>query len=213
MNVGKLMIFGDSYSTYAGYIPDGYLAYYTGVRTEKPDLEDVKETWWWRFIEATGATLVQNNSWSGSTIGYTGYSKTDYSRTSSFIYRFEKLLAEGFFKSNEIDTVLVFGGTNDSWCDAPLGEVKDAEIKEEDLYFALPAITHFAARLKAEIGEKQIAFIINDGLKAEITDCLKNACLKNGFRYVEISEVDKIEGHPTKLGMEQIANQVINALA
>lgn len=28
MNFGKVIIFGDSYSTYSGYIPEGYAVYY-----------------------------------------------------------------------------------------------------------------------------------------------------------------------------------------
>lgn len=37
---------GDSYSTYEGYIPQGYHFYYSDKRTEKPIIRGVEKTWW-----------------------------------------------------------------------------------------------------------------------------------------------------------------------
>ena len=58
MKLGNMMIFGDSYSTYAGYIPAGYAVYYSGHREGAPDVSDVKKTWWGRILETTDATLI-----------------------------------------------------------------------------------------------------------------------------------------------------------
>lgn len=90
------------------------------------------------------------NSWSGSTICYTGYNNADCSKTSSFIYRYMKLKSEGFFQQNEIDGIIVFGGTNDSWANAPLGKLKYSGWHEEDLFNVLPAISYFANILKKD---------------------------------------------------------------
>ena len=212
MKFGNIMIFGDSYSTYEGHIPEGYAAYYSGHRDEAPDLSDVKYTWWHKLVTKTGATLVQNNSWSGSTICYTGYNGIDCSRTSSFIYRFEKLLNGGFFDENKIDTLLVFGGTNDSWCGAPLGEEKEGLSEESELYCALPAIAHFATRLKMELTDTRVVFIVNTELRDEVSSALKNAALRNSLDYVELRDIEKVNGHPTERGMEQIFEQVLAAL-
>lgn len=206
------MIFGDSYSTYEGHIPSGYAVYYSGHRENDPDVYDVKNTWWGRLLDATDSTLIQNNSWSGSTIGYTGYNNTDCSHSSSFIYRFEKLLSEGFFKENRINTLFVFGGTNDSWSNAPLGEMKTEGADEKDLFCVLPAICHFAKRLKEELTDTNIVFIGNCDIKKDITDALKAVCELNGLTYIGLTAVDKLNGHPTELGMEQICNQVLEAL-
>ena len=97
--IKNFMIFGDSYSTHRDHIPEGYAFYYTdeGRKPEEPVTKmKYEETWWGRFIAKTGANLVHNNSWSGSTIGYTGYSG-DCSKRSAFIYRYRKLMEEGFF--------------------------------------------------------------------------------------------------------------------
>lgn len=209
MKLGNIMIFGDSYSTYEGYIPEGYAKYYSGHRTGEPDVSDVKNTWWGRLIDATDANLLQNNSWSGSTIGYTGYDNRDCSKDSSFIYRFEKLLADGFFETNRIDTLFVFGGTNDSWSNAPLGELKYENIAQSDLFCVLPAISHFAKRLKETFKDTKIVFIGNCDIKNEITDAMKEVCLHYGFGYIALSDVEKLNGHPTEHGMEQITHQVL----
>ena len=99
----NIVIFGDSYSTYEGCIPDGYATYYSpNGREEGPAVTkmNVDSTWWKQFIDLCGVNLLLNNSWSGSTIGYTGYNNADCSKSSSFIYRYNKLKDENFFKKN-----------------------------------------------------------------------------------------------------------------
>ena len=209
MKLGRIMIFGDSYSTYEGHIPSGYAVYYSGHRETLPDVFDVKNTWWRRILDATDSTLVQNNSWSGSTIGYTGYNNSDCSHSSSFIYRFEKLLAEGFFEEHKIDRLFVFGGTNDSWSNAPLGESDKEAIEESDLFCVLPAIKHFIARLADKLPDTELVVIGNCDIKLEITGALALAAERAGATYVGLSGVDKINGHPTELGMEQIKDQIL----
>ena len=73
-NVNNCLIIGDSYSTFEGCVPAGYAVYYTteGKGPEYPATKmNQEETWWSRMLSETGATIVQNNSWSGSTICYT----------------------------------------------------------------------------------------------------------------------------------------------
>ena len=209
MNSQRIMIFGDSYSTYEGYIPEGYAVYYSGHRENEPDVSSANKTWWGRILESTDSTLVQNNSWSGSTIGYTGYNNADCSGSSSFIYRFRKLAAEGFFKNNKIDTLFVFGGTNDSWSGAPLGELKYDNIEESDLFFVLPAIAHLAEELAKALPSTKIVFIANCDIKSEITDAMREVCEHYGLVFVALSGIDKLNSHPTELGMEQIYKQVL----
>ena len=142
------IIFGDSYSTFQDYIPEGYAVYYTPAGRAETDVTQVEETWWHQVTTQAGLHLVQNNSWSGSTIGYTGYGNSDCSHSSSFIFRLRQLKEQGFFQENEINTVFVFGGTNDSWSDAPLGVSMPENQSEADLFSVLPAISHFLTDLK-----------------------------------------------------------------
>ena len=42
----NVFIMGDSYSTYRGYIPEGYYFYYSDERKENPIVKGVEKTWW-----------------------------------------------------------------------------------------------------------------------------------------------------------------------
>ena len=208
----NLIIFGDSYSTYEGQIPEGYRTFYcpngreVGPAVTKMKLE---ETWWHRFATQTNVNVLLNNSWSGSTIGYTGYNGQDCSQINSFIYRFRLLKESGFFKENTIDEAIIFGGTNDSWSNAPLGEMKLSDWEEKDFYFVLPAICHFIYLVKSELPNAKIYFLINSNLKNEISDCIKTASKHYGIEAIPLSDIEKENGHPTPNGMQSICEQAI----
>ena len=207
-SVKNIMIIGDSYSTFEGYIPEGYATYYSAEETEKTDVRRVEETWWHRLCSEMGLKLVLNDSWSGSPIAYRGHNGKDCSHDSSFIYRFDKMVSDKFFEDNDVDTILIFGGTNDSWAGAPLGEVKYDNVTTEELFTVLPAITHFAARLAKDASDKNVIFIINTGLKPEIEEAIVLSCKRYGLESIKLSDIDKRCGHPTIKGMEQISEQV-----
>lgn len=210
MNFGNVLIFGDSYSTFEGYIPEGYDIYYYKDGRSNGEVTRVEETWWHRVITETGSKLVLNDSWSGSAICHTGYGGRDKSESSSFVSRFLRLRREGFFSENKIDTVFIFGGTNDTGNDSPLGESMYENIEKEDLYNVLPAISYLMAELKSTLPEARICFVVNDEyLKPEIRDEFF-ACAKHYGRDAVMPEgVDKKGGHPSTLGMEQIARQIM----
>ncbi|MEE0946971.1 MAG: SGNH/GDSL hydrolase family protein [Acutalibacteraceae bacterium] len=201
------IIFGDSYSTYAGYIPEGYAVYYPNL-----DVLSANDTWWKMVADKTGLNIVQNNSWSGSTVCYTGYSNTDCSETSSFICRFENLKKEGFFRENEIDTVFVFGTTNDSWAGSPLGEVKFDNFEKQDLYCVLPAISYFLKSIRETLPNAQVYCLVNTEIKTVIIDAFKVVCEKYKIKNIAFEYIEKKEGHPTAAGMKQIADEVIKKM-
>ena len=201
------LIFGDSYSTFEGYIPEGYAIYYHDGHSNT-DVTRVTETWWHQVAKEADLNLVLNNSWSGSTIGYTGYNNADNSKTSSFIYRLEQLVETGFFETNDINTVFVFGGTNDSCANAPLGEMDGT-----DFYCVLPAICHFFKRLRETLPNADIYCLINTHLKAEISNALKEVSARHGITAVAFNNIEKACGHPTIKGMVDIKKEVLNAMS
>lgn len=211
MNIRKpaknVMIFGDSYSTFAGHIPQGYAVYYSTADRPETDVRRVEETWWHRVCNDLSLNLIRNDSWSGSTLCNTGYNG-DCSRTNSFIYRMEKLETENFFRDNNIDAVLIFGCTNDSWANAPLGEPKMTGHTPEDLYQVCPAIGYFIGRLREILPEANIIFMINTELKPQIGEAVKAASEYYGTSYIRLEYIDKRCGHPTIQGMQDIAEQV-----
>lgn len=79
MQTKNIVIFGDSYSTFEGYIPSGYYPYYTPTQPHIPDVQCVENTWWHMLVKELGANIVRNDSWSGSTVCNTAYEGVDCS--------------------------------------------------------------------------------------------------------------------------------------
>ena len=206
------IVFGDSYSTFERFVPDGYAVYYSENGRPETDVTRVDQTWWHQVITEADLDIILNNSWSGSTICYTGYNNTDCSKTSSFIHRLHTLVRQGFFDKNNINTVFVFGGTNDSWANAPLGTMKNENWEHKDLFFVLPAITYFFKTLRDNLPQAHIYCLINTELKPEISAGMKIACQIYGITEISFETIDKNCGHPTIKGMEDIKNAVLNVL-
>lgn len=210
-NIGNVLILGDSYSTFEGMIPEGQAIYYGKERHPDHKVSDFKDTWWGMVIAENGGTLVRNDSWSGTTICHTGYNASDCAHN-SFAARFDKLAESGFFNENAIDTIFIFGGTNDSWAGSPIGEIMYEDFKKSDLYNVLPAFSYLLGRTKEVLKNTRVIVIINTELKAEIANGQKSICEHYGIEYVALENIEKLEGHPNFNGMKQIACQVTNKI-
>lgn len=205
---GNTVIFGDSYSTYEGYIPAGYAVYYTKEkRNDAAFVSSARKTWWKMLIDETNSNLVLNNSWSGSTVCYTGYSGVN--KNQSFVKRAKEYLTDGICLSQKIDTVLVFGGTNDNWSNAPLGSPKYSDWTEEDLESFFPAFCYLLTYLKNSSKDIRVICITNTELKEEVTGGMIDICEKLNVENVVLHDIEKEYGHPNENGMEQIKNQII----
>ena len=210
---GNTLILGDSYSTFEGYIPEGNATYY-GVNSSNnlTDVKRVEDTWWNLLMKETGSNLVLNDSYSGSTIGYTGYNFADYSGDLSFIYRLRKLDNTGFFQNNKVDTIFIFGGTNDSWCGAPIGDVKYNNILPRDCYSVLPAVCYLIKYAKEVAPKAKIYLIINSELKDDLTEGMITAAEHYKIKAVKLQGISKTDNHPNTNGMIAIKNQIIEAV-
>ena len=61
----RISIFGDSISTFKGWIPEGNATFYTGSNY---GVTSVNDTWWKKTIDALELELLVNNSWSGRAV-------------------------------------------------------------------------------------------------------------------------------------------------
>lgn len=196
----SVSILGDSYSTFQGYLqPDTNYVWYNAGKHYNTDVTAVQQTWWHRLISNRGLRLCVNNSFSGATICNTGYNKDDYSDR-SFCTRLWNL---GF-----PDIIFIFGGTNDSWASSPIGEYKYSGWTKDDLYSFRPAMAYMLDNTIARYPNTEIYVIINDGLSEDITESSRAICEHYKVRYVMLENIDKMNGHPSVKGMEQIAEQV-----
>ena len=202
----SVTIFGDSYSTFEGYLtPDTMEIWYFKGRNEpqRTDVQNVRQTWWWQVIQRMGWKLEVNNSWSGATICNTGYGDADYTHR-SFMTRHTSL--------GHPDVILLFGGTNDSWCGAPLGEFKYEGWKRADLYCFRPALAWLLEHMQDRYPTADIFFLLNNDLKESINSSVNDICAHYGVPVIKLSAIDKTSGHPNVKGMQQIADQVVDSL-
>lgn len=224
-----ISILGDSYSTFEGYIPQGNAVwYFLNPDKDVTDVNDVRQTWWWQLISEGGYKLGVNDSYSGATVCYTGYNGDDYSDR-SFITRLPRV--------GSPDILLIFGATNDSWANSPIGEfvgniggamagVAPADSLAHELnhhkypegrnpgslYEFRPALCELLTEAQNRLPGTRIVYIINSELKPEITSSIKQVCGLLGVEYIELQSIDKLSGHPSRLGMTQIKDQVLEFL-
>ncbi len=196
----RVTIFGDSYSTFEGYLtPKTNAVWYFLPPKSKNDVTRVEETWWWQVKEELGWTLERVNSFSGSTICRTGYDGKDFTYN-AFITRMNNL--------GEPDVILICGATNDSWSGAPIGEYKYGEWTDQDLFTFRPAMAKLCWGLRAHYPKARLLFLLNSELKDEINESVKTICAHYDIPVLHLENVDKQSGHPSIAGMKSIAEQV-----
>ncbi len=198
----SVTIFGDSYSTFEGYVtPDTMeLWYFDGDTKNRTDVCKVRHTWWWQVLNRGGYKLERNNSYSGSTICNTGYGDSDYTHR-SFLTRHDAL--------GTPDIVLIFGGTNDAWAHAPLGEFKYDNINRADKYSFRPALALLLEKMQERYPNVELYYIVNCDLEKAYTESMLTICKHYGVSTIVLHDVDKQNGHPTIAGMKAIADQVL----
>lgn len=209
----KVSIFGDSYSTFEGYVvPDTNFVWYftpeSKYRNKKNDVTSVEQTWWHQVIKRLNAKLEVNNSFSGSTVCYTGYKDNsgkhqDYSDR-AFVTRSNSL--------GEPDLILVCAATNDSWAGAQVGKYLYGNQTKEDLYTFRPAMAKMLCDLKQNYPKARIVFMLNSELRKEINESIHTICNHYDIPCLDLQNIDKQQGHPSQNGMTAIADQVVKFL-
>lgn len=108
LNGKSVSFYGDSITTFAGYIPEGNVTYYTGANN---GVSSVNQCWWKETIDALGLTLNVNNSWSGRRV-------SDFSRPDD-AYKQENI--DAISNGTDPDLIIVKIGINDFNNNATLG--------------------------------------------------------------------------------------------
>ena len=206
----KVSILGDSYSTFEGCVtPDTNFVWYWKENSPGRDRNNnvcmKEQTWWYQLIQRMRVKLETNNSFSGSTICYTGYKSKetgehqDYSDR-AFITRSNKL--------GNPDLILVCGATNDSWAGAPVGEYVFGNWTKEQLYFFRPAMAKLLYDLKGNYPTASILFILNTDLRPEINESVHTICKHYDVDCLDLHDIEKQDGHPSIKGMQAFVDQV-----
>ena len=202
----SVSILGDSYSTFSGWItPDSMETWYFGSSDDpkRTDVRKASETWWHQLIKKMGWKLERNNSWSGSTICNTGY-RDENATYKSFLTRMDNL--------GSPDVILIFGGTNDSWANAPIGEFMYGGWRLADLFYFRPAMAYMLDFMQERYPTATIYVISNNELKEVITQSMQTICDQYGVKMIQLQGIEKQNGHPNVKGMRQIAEQIAGKL-
>lgn len=198
-------ILGDSYATFRGFVTEGHPCYYPNPE-KVTDVLQVEDTWWHQLMQRNNMQMLVNDSYSGATVCTTVRDKQPLS--SAFTER-----AKCSF-SGEIqpDYIFVLGGTNDSWLERPIGQVMFCKRTEEDLKQMLPAYCEVIEYVIAHNPHATVVAVLNTGLHPDIHAGILRAAEHYGVIPVALREIDKQNGHPSALGMRQIADQVQHVL-
>lgn len=203
-------ILGDSYSTFSGWIPEGNAVYYPN-----PDCVDdvlrVEDTWWHILLKRNGMKLLLNDSYSGATV--CAHTRDGQPPESAFTLRAHGLKAHKDESGNGPQWLFLFGCTNDSWLERTKGAVQFGGWTEEDLHRVLPAYCYVLDVLRREHPAAEVVCVVNTELDRSITEGMLQAAAHYGAVAVKLENIDKQNGHPSALGMRQIADQVEAAVS
>lgn len=198
VNADTLSIIGDSYSTYGNKISDYYPA--VAIR-EGNNVATYEDTWKSIFISKSGLELTYCDALLGSMIS------GDAQDASAIVNRVKAT------KENLSDVIIVMGGLNDYWSKKKVGILDDVDLNQTD--FA-PALYMTLSELKNRNKTATIIYslILYDRNidEHEYDMAARHICEALDVTYVPISEIPCISWHPTKTGMQKIADTLFASL-
>ena len=197
----RFSILGDSYSTFQNHVdPDSndVWPYYENIH-----VTDVSQMWWWQLVDSTGWQLEKNNSFSGSLICNMDYH--GYYGAHSFLRRMDDL--------GNPDYIFIFGGTNDVWDEAPLGDYVFGSWTEEQLCTFRPAVACLLSSMKEKFGKAKLYFMVDLSLDDAYVAAIHRIADRYHVECIDLYNVDKDWNHPTIAGQTIIAQQVMEALS
>lgn len=221
----KVAIYGDSVSTYEGYINgvDGdsnHMAYYSNQQMS------MSETWWARVINSKGWRFLANDSIGNTRVTWDG-TTNDNERIG------QKYYMAGDYRTNSVgskgvpDKILIFAGINDIYADeVSIGSVSSATSNNDSVF--ANAYNSMIKKLKSKYPNADIVCIIpyipkyqtnSTVLRAnQIGDVITGIAKNNNLKYVDLRTInfaneDFLEGiHPSSSGMEKIASAVARSI-
>lgn len=207
MQRASFSILGDSYSTFAGYIPEENACYYPRPESVD-DVLEVQQTWWHILSERHGMRLLLNNSYSGATV----CTQVRDTQPKAASYTERAKMPFGLPDGEQPDYIFVFGGTNDSWLNRSIGCIQFENWTEKDLENVLPAYCFVLDALTHSYPNTKIVSVINNELHEDIIEGFVLAGKHYDTITVQLHNIDKQNGHPSALGMQKIALQIGEAI-
>ena len=223
-------ILGDSISTYAGYIPEGYACFYPDANN---DVTDVTQTWWMQMLYNTGMRLLVNGSYSASAV--CGDSRAENSSAGCSNRRVTDLMgADGSVP----DVILVYMGANDFFHSIELGTYSEVathrtdhfvwnftegyELMLQKLQAVYPTSRIYCMTLIESNSGDHPRVNENGNTIADYNRRIKEIAAAHGLPVIdvhncgiEVYELNQYTSdgtHPNKAGAQKMATYVTNAL-
>lgn len=223
----QFSILGDSISTLKNINPESYPVYYSGHVCEQSGVMTVQDTWWGRVIEAHRGNLLADNAWSGSRV--TAIPRGNGLFPSGCSDERTSQLHKGNITP---DVIVVFLGFND-WSNgvgiasdetrllAPIhydtfDEAYEAMVSKlrtnypnSELWCCTLPQTYIASKPQFVFPEAYAGIHIE-----KYNDVIRNLSDEYPIKVIDLyragCKYDSMDGiHPTKLGMQQIADSII----
>jgi lysophospholipase L1-like esterase len=211
----RIGLIGDSISTFEGWIPEGYAAYYPASSSE---IMDVSQTYWYRLIYdlMPDAVLDRNLAYSATRVAVIG-TNDNYDRN-DFVTRIDQI---GF---DDPDIVIIHGGTNDRRASTPshvpLGDYGfDLPIDQLDRTCFRSSYVCMVRKIMERHPGVKIVCIIGDTLNTEkyqgLADSIKTIAEHYGFSTVSFTyALESADGvHPNASGAQYMADRIYEVMA
>ena len=208
--IPSFSILGDSFSAYEGFVDPETNDVYP---YDMLGLTGAEQMWWSQVADSTGWVMERNNSFSGALVcNFDGFSSGNYYAPHSYLRHMGDL--------GNPDVIFVFGGTNDIYQRAPLGDFVYSDWTEEQLSTFRPAMAYLFDGLKRLHPHAEIYCLVDMELcinDITIDDETRQAFIESMHRIadhyqvqcIDLYGIRKTHWHPDVKGQEIIARQVI----
>ncbi|WP_165252736.1 SGNH/GDSL hydrolase family protein [Adlercreutzia sp. ZJ304] len=202
----RISVFGDSISTFHGFIPPENKVYYEDDLCAQNGVTQPADTWWMQVIESLEGELLANGSFSGSLV--TG---SEFPAGRSVARAKQVIGASG----QQPDCILIYMGINDYGEGSSLCEFEQAYAEMlTNLSEMAPNAEMFCMTLLPGRSKEHDVEFFRAKYKGENLESYNEAirCVvkKYGAHLIDMANLgkpfDTLDGtHPTKLGMQQLA--------
>lgn len=208
--VTRFSVLGDSFSSFAGTVdPESNDIWHY----ENIGVTSAEQMWWHKVATEMGWVLEKNNSFSGSLI--CNLDVSNYYGPHSYLRRMDNL--------GNPDVIFIFGGTNDLYNRAPLGDFVYSDWTEEQLCTFRPAVAYLLDAMKQQYPKAKLYFLVDMNLcindtsidnetRQAFLDSMHQIAAHYDVECIDLFDIHKSSWHPNEQGQNDIYRQVLETL-